>query len=67
MSDVARAGLRGNRSYDVGVGEEPLEARQLAQNMGIEHYVADEREAFREVIVQNFIDEYRQGRTPILV
>ena len=44
-------------------GEEPLEARQLAQNMGIEHYVADEREAFREVIVRNFIDEYRQGRT----
>lgn len=28
-------------------GEEPLEARQLAQNMGIEHYVADEREAIR--------------------
>ena len=45
-------------------GEEPLEARQLAQNMCIEHYVADEREAFREVIVRNFIDEYRQGRTP---
>ena len=45
-------------------GEEPLEARQLAQNMGIEHYVADEREAFRQIIVQNFIDEYRQGRTP---
>lgn len=42
-------------------GEEPLEARQLAQNMGIEHYVADEREAFRQIIVQNFIDEYRQG------
>ena len=32
--------------------------------MGIEHYVADERKAFREVIVRNFIDEYRQGRTP---
>ena len=45
-------------------GEEPWEARQLAQNMGIEHYVADEREAFRQIIVQNFIDEYRQGRTP---
>ena len=45
-------------------GEEPLEARQLAQNMGIEHYVADEREAFRQIIVRNFIDEYRQGRTP---
>ena len=32
--------------------------------MGIEHHVADEREAFRKVIVQNFIDEYCQGRTP---
>ena len=45
-------------------GDEPVEARQLAGNMGIEHYVADEREEFRKVIVQNFIDEYRQGRTP---
>ena len=45
-------------------GDKPLEARQLAGSMGIEHYIADEREAFRKVIVQNFIDEYRQGRTP---
>lgn len=45
-------------------GNEPLEARQLARSMGIEHHVADEREAFRNVIVRNFIDEYRQGRTP---
>lgn len=45
-------------------GDEPVEARQLAESMGIEHYVADEREAFRKIIVQNFIDEYRQGRTP---
>lgn len=45
-------------------GDEPVEARQLAESMGIEHYVADERDAFRKIIVQNFIDEYRQGRTP---
>lgn len=45
-------------------GDEPVEARRLAESMGIEHFVADEREAFRRVIVQNFIDEYRQGRTP---
>lgn len=45
-------------------GDEPVEARQLADSMEIEHYVADEREAFRKVIVQNFIDEYCQGRTP---
>ena len=47
-------------------GDEPVEARQLADSMGIEHHVADEREAFRKVIVQNFIDEYCQGRTPNL-
>ena len=45
-------------------GDEPVEARQLADSMGIEHHVVDEREAFRKVIVQNFIDEYCQGRTP---
>lgn len=45
-------------------GEKPVEAAQLAEQMGIEHHIADEREAFRKIIVQNFIDEYRQGRTP---
>ena len=45
-------------------GEKPVEAAQLAEQMEIEHHIADEREAFRKIIVQNFIDEYRQGRTP---
>ena len=45
-------------------GEKPVEAAQLAEQMGIEHHIADERKAFRKIIVQNFIDEYRQGRTP---
>ena len=45
-------------------GDEPVEARSLADSMGIEHYVADERDAFRRIIVRNFIDEYRRGRTP---
>ena len=45
-------------------GDEPQDARELAVRMGIEHYVADERIPFKETIVKNFIDEYRQGRTP---
>ena len=47
--------------------EEPnfiLEARALAEKLGIEHHVADVREEFRQVIVKYFIDEYMQGRTP---
>ena len=41
-----------------------VEARALATRLGIEHHVADEREDFRRVIVQHFMDEYMQGRTP---
>ena len=47
--------------------EEPnfiLDARALAERLGIEHHVADVREEFKQVIVKYFIDEYMQGRTP---
>lgn len=43
---------------------EILEAKALAERLGIEHHVADVREEFRNVIVQYFIDEYMKGRTP---
>lgn len=45
-------------------GDEPLEAKALADRMGIAHYVVDEREGFRKQIVQYFMDEYCKGRTP---
>lgn len=45
-------------------GDEPQDAKELAARMGIEHYVADERIPFKETIIKNFIDEYKQGRTP---
>lgn len=40
------------------------EAREVADRLGVEYHVADEREGFRDKIVQYFIDEYMQGRTP---
>lgn len=40
------------------------DAREVAGRLGIEHHVADEREGFRAKVVQYFIDEYLQGRTP---
>lgn len=45
-------------------GDEPHEAIELAKQLGITHYVVDERDAFKKTIIQNFIDEYRLGRTP---
>lgn len=41
-----------------------VEARNLAERLGMEHYVADERDGFKEQIVGHFINEYMQGRTP---
>lgn len=40
------------------------DARELASRLGIDHYVVDVREDFRNTVVQNFIDEYLNGRTP---
>lgn len=40
------------------------EARALAARIGIEHYIADERASFKDIVVKNFVDEYMQGRTP---
>ena len=38
-------------------GDEPVEARRLADEMGIEHHLADEREAFRRTDLIRF-DRY---------
>lgn len=39
-------------------------ARELADRLGMEHYVADVREDFRTGVVRYFLDEYEAGRTP---
>ncbi|MEG1585760.1 MAG: tRNA 2-thiouridine(34) synthase MnmA [Bacteroidales bacterium] len=41
-----------------------LEARQLADRLGIEHHTLDIRSEFRETVIQNFMDEYLKGHTP---
>ena len=51
----------------LGTDDEPrfiAEAREVAERLGIEHHVADEREGFGQQIVRYFVDEYMQGRTP---
>ena len=41
-----------------------VEAREVADRLGIEHHVADERVGFGQQIVRYFVDEYMRGRTP---
>lgn len=40
------------------------DARATAAHLGIPHYVIDEREAFAAGVVDDFVEEYRAGRTP---
>ncbi len=47
-----------------GAGRAALEARQVADRLGFPHYTLDLRPAFQELVIQNFVQEYLQGRTP---
>ena len=41
-----------------------LDARRVAELIGIPFYVMDFRDAFRRAVVDDFVSEYRRGRTP---
>jgi tRNA-uridine 2-sulfurtransferase len=44
--------------------EDSMDARRVADSLGIPFYVWDFSERFAQDVVQDFIDEYREGRTP---
>ena len=41
------------------------DARRVARMLGIPHYVLDSEREFGRAVIDRFVDEYRQGRTPV--
>lgn len=46
-------------------GQDIRDAREVADKLGIAHYVFDHESRFRESVIDHFADEYMAGRTPI--
>jgi len=46
-------------------GADIYDAKQVASNLGIAHYVLDYEDRFRTTVIDQFIDDYLAGSTPI--
>jgi tRNA-specific 2-thiouridylase len=46
-------------------GQDVHDARRVAAQLGIPHYVLDYEEKFRRAVINDFVDGYAKGQTPI--
>jgi tRNA-specific 2-thiouridylase len=58
-------GVATHRKGACCAGQDILDARRVAEHLGIPHYVLDYEERFQRAVIDDFADAYAAGETPI--
>lgn len=58
--DAKKSGYGENEGIEADIRD----AKTVCNTLGIEHFVVDLKDDFKEIVEQNFIEEYSSGRTP---
>jgi tRNA-specific 2-thiouridylase len=53
------------RSGACCAGQDIYDAKMVSDRLGIAHYVLDYESRFRDGVIDRFVDQYAQGRTPV--
>lgn len=64
MSDAPAKDSADTASADAAASDDISDAAAVAGQLGIEHFVVDLRERFRESVINYFVESYLSGETP---
>ncbi len=62
--DYAQSGGKSSKETGCCTLESMNDAREIAARFGFNHFIVDIRDEFGDWVIERFVDEYMQGRTP---